>query len=625
MSRQPRFIDDDEPIRRRGSHAAHFEDDPADAAPQPIKTKKPVSVDPIEDEVDRILREEAAKAKAQEPEKQEKPEPSGAGRLDDSATRQFTLEKQDRPAEKAPDETKQFTLDKRSLKEDKAPGETRQFTLEKRDRYDGDDEARGSEYISRGSGGKKIALIILAIVLGFAILGSSVYALVHFVLSPDQQTSDSDTAVTEAPTLPEEPTLTPDPTQPPTEAPTAAPAGAKEAALADAYMKDLSARDKMCQLFIVTPEALTAGLDDSEDSDATAVTVAGEMTKKSLEEYPVGGIIYFGDNIVDESQLKSMISNSQKYAKTPLFISVDEEGGDVARVADKLKTKTLKPMMEYKDKGASTAYNNAYAIASYLAPLGFNMDNAPVADVLSNPDNTVIGKRAYSDDYEQAAELVRGAVQGFNDGGVISVLKHFPGHGSTAEDSHEGLAYVKTTAEDLKKNELLPFKKGIEVGADMVMVGHLIVSDLDADLPATLSSKVVPELLRKELGYDGIVISDSMSMGAITDNYDYEAIVKGLFAADVDIILQPDNLDKYLDSMESLLESGAITQEQIDAKVKKILTLKYTRGIMTETAAQPATKAPSAAEATEAAEETSAEETAEETPDDTEEEVADAA
>lgn len=542
MARQPRFIEDDEP-RRRGSHTPRYEREPADVAPTKEKVKpaeRPAPVDDdtkrIEDDVEKILDEASAATE----------------------------------------------------KDDTAPAEADHRRFE-----DDEDDAPAK------SSGKKLAMMILAIVLCFAIVGAGVFALIHFVIMPQpDKDATAEIAVTEPPPIPEEPTLTPDPTQPPTEAPTEP----DYSVLADTYMKDLSTRDKICQLFIVTPEVLTAGLDDSDSEGA--VTLAGEMTKKSLAEYPVGGIIYFADNLVDQEQTKEMIANSQKYSSTPLFIAVDEEGGDVARVAEKLGTTKFKPMFEYKDKGEDTAHDNAEVIASNLRAIGFNMDNAPVADVLSNPDNTVIGDRAYSDDYSQAAALVKAAVQGFNDGGVINVLKHFPGHGDTEEDSHEGFAYVKATVEDLKKNELLPFKSGIEGGADMVMVGHLVVEDLDPDAPATLSSKVVPELLRKELGYNGIVITDSMSMGAITENYtDYETIVKGLFDADIDIILQPDDLDAYIDAIESLLESGDIKQEQIDAKVKKILTLKFSEGIIksgADTSAAPQAAAETTPAATEA-------------------------
>lgn len=448
----------------------------------------------------------------------------------------------------------------------------------------------------RRSNGKRIALLIVALLLGFAIVGAGVYALIHFVIMPDK-TDDAAAVETEAPTEIAEPTLAPVPTQPPTQAPTEAPAP-NYMALADTYMADMSDYEKICQLFIVTPEVLTAPMDNSGGG---AVTVAGSMTEECLEDYPVGGIIYFADNLEDTEQVQEMIENSQDYASIPLFIAVDEEGGDVARVAEKLHTKSFDPMFSYKDEGEEVAHDNAEIIGSNLSGLGFNMDNAPVADVLSNPDNTVIGERAYSDDFQQAAKLVSAAVKGFHDGGVITVLKHFPGHGSTDEDSHDGLAYVKTSVEDLKKNELIPFRAGMEAGADMVMVGHLVVEDLDPELPATLSSKVVPELLRKQLGYDGIAISDSMSMGAL-DNYSYDEIVKGLFAADIDIILQPDDLDSYIEAIQDALDNGDITQEQIDKKVRKIIALKIKQGIIKSDGAQTQneTEAPAAPAATDA-------------------------
>lgn len=447
-------------------------------------------------------------------------------------------------------------------------------------------------------GGKRIALLIVAVLLGFAIIGAGVYALIHFVLMPE----NNSIAVVEAtetlsPTMPDEPTLA---TEPPTEPPTEAPTEDPNVTLANAYLQKMSDREKMCQMFIVTPEVLTSNGDDSDDD--SAVTVAGEQTKKSLEEYPVGGIIYFADNLEDREQTRDMIRNTQHYASTPLFIAVDEEGGEVARVAEKLDTKKFYPMFYYRNSGEQIAHDVAKVNAFNIRRFGFNMDNAPVADVMSSADSA-IGKRAYSDDFEQAATLVASAVKGYDDGEVISVLKHFPGHGSVTEDTHDGEAVITRTVDELKANELLPFKAGIDAGADMVMVGHLTVNALDKEMPASLSDKVVPELLRKELGYDGIVITDSMMMGAVSD-YDYDSLIKGLFAADVDIILMPDNLDKYLNAMEKALKSGAITQDQIDAKVTKILALKYKQGILkADTAAVAAeTTAPTeAAAATEAA------------------------
>ena len=421
---------------------------------------------------------------------------------------------------------------------------------------------------SAGSSKGRIPLIIISLVLTFCILGAGAYALVHFVIFAPSDTSTSETL----PTAPPDPTLAPVPSTPGSGmTPTTAPVQSDPSAAADSLLASMSTREKICQMLIVTPETLT-GID--------GVNMAGETTKQALADYPVGGVIYNTVNLETTEQTKELIAKSQEFSKIPLFIAVDEEGGDVARVADKLGTTAFDPMYSYKEQGAQVARDNAKTIASDISALGFNLDFAPVADVWSNENNTVIATRAYSDLFEQAAALIDGAVRGFADGGVLSTLKHFPGHGGTDEDSHNGLAYVYTDLDSLKANELLPFKSGIDAGADMVMVGHLIVTALDEELPATLSGKVVPELLRKYLGYDGVVITDGMQMSAITDNYDYDTIVKGIFDADIDIILQPDSIESYVSAIESALENGTITQAQLDQKVKRILTLKISKGII---------------------------------------------
>lgn len=413
------------------------------------------------------------------------------------------------------------------------------------------------------SGSKgRVPLIILALVLSFCILGAGAYALVHFVIFAPSNVSTAEPL----PSAPPDPTLTPVPSTAVT--PTTAPVKND----ADSILAAMSDREKICQLLIVTPETLT-GID--------GVNIAGETTKAALETYPVGGIIYNSVNMETVDQTKELISKSQEYVKIPLFIGVDEEGGDVARVAEKLGTTSFDPMYSYKEQGAQVARDNAKTIASDLSALGFNLDFAPVADVWSNENNTVIATRAYSDSFVQAATLIDGAVRGFNDGGVLCTLKHFPGHGGTDEDSHNGLAYVYGTVDELKEGALLPFKSGIAAGADMVMVGHLVVAALDEELPATLSAKVVPELLRKGLGYDGVVVTDGMQMSAITENYDYDTIVKGIFDADIDIILQPDSIEEYVAAVERALDNGTITRAQLDQKVKRILTLKIQKGIIT--------------------------------------------
>lgn len=402
------------------------------------------------------------------------------------------------------------------------------------------------------SGGKAL-IIILCVIAGLAVIGAGVFFGSRFLMQ--SKVDPTPTEATQA-------IATEAPTDAPTEAPT-------EAAYLS-YMNTMTDREKLCQLFIVSPESITG---------VSEVTEAGEMTKEALEKFPAGGVVYFSQNLVDKDQTAAMISNTQSYSKTPLFIAVDEEGGTVARCAEKLGTTKFDPMYSYKEQGAQTAHDNAKTIGSDIAQFGFNLDFAPVADVWTNPENTVIGDRAYSDNFDEVSALIPNAVSGFHDGGVLCSLKHFPGHGDTVEDSHSGLALVNKTVEELESGELLPFKAGIEAGADMVMVGHLVVESID-DKPATLSSKIVPELLRQKLGYDGVVITDAMNMGAITQNYGYDEIIKGIFDADIDMILYPDDPNAYMDALEKALADGSITMEQVNAKVARILKLKYDKGIM---------------------------------------------
>lgn len=335
-------------------------------------------------------------------------------------------------------------------------------------------------------------------------------------------------------------------------------------------LADMSLRDKVCQMMFVRPESIT-GID--------VVTAAGDTTKSALEQYPVGGIVYFAQNMESKDQVKEMIDNSQSYSKVGLFISTDEEGGMVNRLMNTVGTTYIDSMYNYKDEGIQKAHDNAYTIASDMAALGFNMDFAPVADVWSNPDNTVIGERAYSDDYSQAAELVGSAVKGFEDGGVMCTLKHFPGHGDTAEDSHYSSAYVRRTKDEIMADEMQPFTAGIDAGAEFVMVGHLIVPDID-ELPATLSYKITTEMLRNEIHFDGIAITDSLAMSSIADNYGVGESAVMSIKAGIDMLLDPTDIDTAIDAVVQAVESGDITEDRIDDSVRKILALKEKHGLL---------------------------------------------
>lgn len=337
-------------------------------------------------------------------------------------------------------------------------------------------------------------------------------------------------------------------------------------------LADMSLRDKVCQMMFVRPESIT-GID--------VVTAAGDTTKAALEKYPVGGIVYFAQNMESKDQVKEMIDNSQSYSKVGLFISTDEEGGMVNRLMNTVGTTYIDSMYNYKDEGTQKAHDNAYTIASDMAALGFNMDFAPVADVWSNPDNTVIGERAYSDDYSQAAELVGSAVKGFEDGGVMCTLKHFPGHGDTAEDSHYSSAYVRRTKDEIMADEMQPFTAGIDAGAEFVMVGHLIVPDID-ELPATLSYKITTEMLRNEMRFEGIAITDSLAMSSIADNYGVGESAVMSIKAGIDMLLDPTDIDTAIDAVVQAVESGDITEDRIDESVRRILTLKEKQGLLSQ-------------------------------------------
>jgi beta-N-acetylhexosaminidase len=342
-------------------------------------------------------------------------------------------------------------------------------------------------------------------------------------------------------------------------------------ARAEELLGDMTLHEKVCQMFVIYPEAITG---------VSAVISAGSATQKALEQWPVAGFLYDKKNMNDRQQVTEMLTKVQTLTKIPLILTCDEEGGRVNRLMSTVGTTYIGPMLDYKDDGTDTAFANAQTIAADLLSCGFNTDLAPVADVWSNPENTVIGDRAYSDDFAQAAQLVASAVEGFHAGGVACTLKHFPGHGNTSADSHKGAVYVSRTLDQLRENELLPFQAGIDAGADMVMIGHLIVSDIDSE-PAPFSYAIVTQLLREEMGFTGVVITDGLQMKAMTDSYTSGEIALKAVQAGVDLLLCPLDLEQAVTALEDAVESGALSEARIDESVQRILTLKLRQGLLT--------------------------------------------
>ena len=338
----------------------------------------------------------------------------------------------------------------------------------------------------------------------------------------------------------------------------------------DAYIANMTLHEKVCQMIITTPASLTGERKPKS---------AGVLLQSALTVYPVGGLIFDGGNISSGDQLKKFLTDAQGYSQIPLFLTLDEEGGRVTRLQNTVGTTQIGPMYDYHELGTGVAFTNAMVIAADIKSYGFNMDLAPVADVWSNSENTVIGDRAYSTDYIEASELVSAAVQGFHSQGIPCCLKHFPGHGDSSEDSHYGAVYIYKPLADIKAEECLPFASGINAGADCVMMGHLIISELGDD-PALFSKTLIRDILRGELGFKGIVMTDSLQMKAMTDYYGVSDIAVRSVDAGCDILLMPSDVPFTVKAIEDAVSAGVISESRIDESVRRIISLKVKYGIM---------------------------------------------
>ncbi len=335
----------------------------------------------------------------------------------------------------------------------------------------------------------------------------------------------------------------------------------------------MSLEDKVAQLFLVKPEAIV---------DIGTATAAGESTKQAIDKTPVGGFVYFSDNLQSEQQVQEMLSNVQKYSKDrtglPAFLSVDEEGGTVARVAGSGRF-DVPNVGNMADIGASGDVQKAKqageTIGTYLSALGFNLDFAPDADVLTNPENTVVKKRSFGSDPQVVSDMSLAVAQGLAQHQIHSVYKHFPGHGATEGDTHKGYAYTNKTLDELKQSELIPFEYAIKNGAEFIMAAHISVPNItNDDTPTSLSKTMITDVLREQIGYDGIVVTDAMNMGAVTEQYtSAQAAVKALQAG-ADIILMPENFQEAYQGVLDAVKSGELTEEQIDTAVTRIVKVK---------------------------------------------------
>ena len=343
---------------------------------------------------------------------------------------------------------------------------------------------------------------------------------------------------------------------------------------ADKLLDDMTLHEKVCQMFIVAPETLTG---------YGSFNYADQWTYDCYDRYPIGGYIFFANNIATSDQTRNMLSDLQNHAKSKgagVFLATDEEGGYITRVCYKLGTTAVYNMSYY---GGLNDYDTSFGVGStigtYLADYGFNLDFAPVADVNISPYNE-LGNRIFSSDPNVVADMSGAVVDGLQSAGVCSTLKHFPGLGAGNGNTHNGSVVIDRSYEQMKESEFVAFKGGIDAGAEFVMVGHQIVTGAGDDMPADLSKVIVTDWLKGDLGYEGIIITDAQAMGAIVNSYgSSEAAVRSVEAG-IDIILMPPYLDSAVRGIEQAVESGRISEERIDESVLKILKQKEKLGLL---------------------------------------------
>ena len=339
-------------------------------------------------------------------------------------------------------------------------------------------------------------------------------------------------------------------------------------------LSKMSLEDKVAQMFVVKPEELV-GIN-------WTVTSSGAQMQQAFNSLPVGGIMYTRENIQSPEQTKSMISKLQEISNArvslPAIVSVDEEGGTVARVSSNPQM-GVNTSPNMRDIGVTKKMRKAYKVGAYIGKylhdFGFNVDFAPVADVLTNPDNNLMKKRSFGSSPKLVASMTDAFTDGLQENHVFATYKHFPGHGSTFEDSHKGTTVSNQTPFLLRKVDLVPFKDAVDTGVKFIMVSHVSYPKITGDdTPASMSEKIVTGLARKKLGYNGILISDSLGMGAISLRYaPSSAAITGIKAG-LDMLLSPANLRQAYYSVVNAVRRGEIPESRIDDSVKRIIAVK---------------------------------------------------
>lgn len=336
--------------------------------------------------------------------------------------------------------------------------------------------------------------------------------------------------------------------------------------LVAAQIQGMTLEDKVAGLFIVTPESITGV--------STAVK-AGDGTKTALEKYAVGGLIYFSKNIKNHDQFQEMVEKTKSYAKYPLFLAVDEEGGSVSRLGGAgLGTKVEDAMTIGQNGDFDYALQTGVTLGTNLVNMGLNLNFAPVADIVSE-QGSVIGNRSYGSDPQKVGELVSAVAQGIQSVGVGSCVKHFPGMGSTKQDPHKGISTTDRTEEQFRAEEFAAFRTAVDSGVTMIMISNMAAPGLTGNNePCVFSQKVVTDILRNEMGYDGIIITDAMNMAAVSQYYAADEAAIMALKAGCDMILMPEDYEKACKGVLEQIQNGTLSEERINDALSRIYRVK---------------------------------------------------
>ncbi len=311
-----------------------------------------------------------------------------------------------------------------------------------------------------------------------------------------------------------------------------------------------------------------------------------DSLKSLIQEKFIGGVIIYADNVQSTEQLCALTNSIKEssYYNFPPIIGMDCEGGEVTRMPDGV-TGIPNAYTIARTGSEELCMQSGEIIGEQLKSFGFSTGFSPDLDIWSNPDNTVIAERAYGTTADEVSKYAISAMKGIMSTGVTAVGKHFPGHGDTTEDSHNSLPVITKTKEELEQSEFLPFKAAVDNGIPAIMTGHLLCTEIDNENPATMSKTIVTDILKNELGFNGVVFTDDLTMEAITEQYSVgDAAVMALNAG-CDVLMVCHGYDNALsaaDSILSALENGSLSEERLNNAVYKILKMKASQNITVE-------------------------------------------